>query len=194
MAHYFTNDYVKSNREKIFVNMRGISFSFITDGGVFSKKGLDFGTRSLLENIDLNELSGDVLDFGCGYGPIGIFLKKGKNINVDMIDINERALELALLNAKLNDVSVNIFQSNVYENVSKMYDAIVTNPPIRVGNEVLFKILFGAYDHLRDGGCLWLVINKDQGAKTILKKLSEVYLTDVVCKNKGFYIIRAQKH
>ena len=95
MSHYFTNDYVKSEEKSINVIINDIKLKFIVDNGVFSKKGLDFGTRTLLENINLNEVKGDVLDFGCGYGPIGIYLKKITNANIDMIDINERALKLA---------------------------------------------------------------------------------------------------
>ena len=86
-----------------------LKFSFFTDNGVFSKKGLDFGTRSLLESLP-DDISGDILDFGCGYGPIGIFLKKRYDCNVDMIDINDRSLELAKKNAIKNNVSVNIFK------------------------------------------------------------------------------------
>ena len=58
-----------------------------------------------------------------------------------MIDINERALNLAKENAKLNKVNVNIFKSNIYENITKKYNAIVTNPPIRVGKKILYDIL-----------------------------------------------------
>ena len=118
MPHYFTNDYVKSNQKTVNVIVKDTKLSFIVDNGVFSKKGLDFGTRTLLENINLNEVKGDVLDFGCGYGPIGIYLKKITNANIDMIDINERALKLANKNATLNNVKVNIFKSNIYESIN----------------------------------------------------------------------------
>lgn len=192
MSHYFTNDYVKTNRRTINVCIGEIKLKFIVDNGMFSKKGLDFGTRSLLENIDLNRLKGDILDFGCGYGPIGIFLKKASNVNVDMLDINERALNLALENAKLNEVEVNAFISNAYEKVNKKYDFIVTNPPIRIGKKPLYDILFKAKDHLKKNGELWLVVNKNQGAKSLVKDLDEAYDVSVIKKNKGFYIICAK--
>ena len=137
-------------------------------------------------------MHGDVLDFGCGYGPIGIYLKKIFNCNVDMIDINNRSIELAIKNALQNNVNVNVFNSNIYENVTKKYDFIITNPPIRVGKKILYQILFDAKDHLKDGGQIWLVINKDQGAKSLLKDLNKQYKAELVCKNKGFYIICAQ--
>ena len=193
MSHYFTNDYVKSDERVIDVIIKDTKLKFIVDNGIFSKKGLDFGTRTLLENIDLNKIKGDVLDFGCGYGPIGIYLKKVANVNVDMIDINKRALNLASKNAKLNNVDVNMFESNIYKNVTKKYDFIVTNPPIRVGKKILYDILFGAVNHLKDEGELWLVVNKNQGAKSLAKDLEKAYDVAVVAKNKGFYIICAKK-
>ena len=193
MSHYFTNDYVKSEEKSINVIINDIKLKFIVDNGVFSKKGLDFGTRTLLENINLNEVKGDVLDFGCGYGPIGIYLKKITNANIDMIDINERALKLANKNATLNNVKVNIFKSNIYENINKKYNIIVTNPPIRVGKKVLYEILFKAKQYLKDNGQLWLVINKNSGAKSLSKDLEKDYDVIIVTKNKGFYIICAKK-
>ena len=193
MSHYFTNDYVKSDEHEINVIVNDTKLKFIVDNGIFSKKGLDFGTMTLLENIDLNKIKGDFLDFGCGYGPIGIYLKKAATANVDMIDINERALNLASKNAKLNNVNINVFKSNIYENVTKKYDFIVTNPPIRVGKKILYDILFGAVNHLKDEGELWLVVNKNQGAKSLAKDLEKAYDVAVVAKNKGFYIICAKK-
>ena len=193
MPHYFTNDYVKSNQKTVNVIVKDTKLKFIVDNGVFSKKGLDFGTRTLLESIELNKIKGDILDFGTGYGPIGIYLKKVTNANIDMIDINERALNLAKENAKLNKVNVNIFKSNIYENITKKYNAIVTNPPIRVGKKILYDILFNAKNHLKEKGELWLVVNKNQGAKTVARDLQRDYDVTIVTKNKGFYIICAKK-
>ena len=190
MTHYFTNDYIKSDEKTVLVKIKEQNFKFKVDNGVFSKKGLDFGTRTLLENLPI--LKGNVLDFGCGYGPIGIYIAKTYNCNVDMIDINNRSLSLANKNSKINKVEVNVFASNIYENITKKYDYIVTNPPIRVGNKILYQILIDAKKHLKKDGELWLVINKNQGAKTIYKELEKHYTTSLITKNKGFYIIRAQ--
>lgn len=193
MSHYFTNDNVKSDEHIINVIVKNIKLNFIVDNGIFSKKGLDFGTRTLLENIDIEKVQGDILDFGCGYGPIGIYLQKITNANIDMIDINKRAINLAKKNAELNKVKVNVFESNIYENIHKKYDAIVTNPPIRVGKKILYNILFGAKDYLKENGTLWLVINKNQGAKSLAKDLAKEYDVTTVTKNKGFYILCAKK-
>ena len=193
MSHYFTNDVtLRHDMQKKQVIIKTTEFTFFTDNGIFSKKGLDFGTRSLLEALPSN-IEGDVLDFGCGYGPIGIYLKKVYNCDVDMIDINDRSLEMARKNAKENGVNVNIFNSDVFSNVTEKYDYIITNPPIRVGKQVLYKILFDAKEYLREGGQLWLVVNKDQGAKSLLKDLEKSYKTKLISKNKGFFIICAEK-
>lgn len=194
MNHYFENNTnLKSNKKinKVLINNQ--EFTFLSDNGVFSKKGLDFGTRTLISSLDVSKIQGDVLDFGCGYGPIGIFISKNTNASVDMIDINERSLGLARENLKLNSCIADVFKSNIYENVTKKYDYIISNPPIRVGKEILYKILFESFDHLKDGGQLWIVINKDQGAKSVLRDLSSKYNTNVVLKNKGFYVICSQK-
>ncbi len=189
MAHYFENEgMAQSNEKKIKVVINNELFTFITDHNVFSKSGLDFGTRTLLESINVKKLNGDILDFGCGYGPIGIYLGKN-NLNVDMIDINLRALNLARKNAELNRVKVNIFESNIYENVTKKYNYIITNPPIRVGKKILYEILFGAKEYLTEGGHLILVVHKDQGAKSLVKDLEKRYQIQILQKNKGFYVI-----
>lgn len=193
MSHYFTDNVdLKHNVETKKVIIKTSEFTFFTDNGVFSKKGLDFGTRSLLESLP-NNIHGKVLDFGCGYGPIGIYLKKNYDCDVDMMDINNRSLDLARKNAKENNVNVNIFNSDIYSSISNKYDYIITNPPIRVGKQILYKILFDAQEHLVDGGQLWLVINKDQGAKSLMKDLEKSYKTKLISKNKGFFVICAEK-
>lgn len=192
MAHYFENDEsLKSNIKEIKVYINNQPYIFATDNGIFSRKGLDFGTRTLLENIDIKKISGNVLDFGCGYGAIGIYVAKNTNANVHMIDINKRSLKLAFKNADINHVNVKIYESNIYENVKDKFDYIITNPPIRVGKKILYQILFSAKNILNDNGELLLVINKDQGAKSLMKDLEKVYKVELIAKNKGFYVIRA---
>lgn len=192
MSHYYSkNPTSESNEKKIIVNICDKEFTFITDSGVFSKKGLDFGTRTLLENINIEHIKGNVLDVGCGYGPIGIYISKLTNAHVDMIDINERSVNLSIKNASLNKVKVNVFASDKYELVDKEYDYIITNPPIRIGKENLHQIVFDAKNYLVKNGELWLVVHKDQGAKTLAKILEKAYEIEIVNKTSGFYVIRA---
>ena len=195
MSYYFDkNANIKSNEKTVHVNINNLMYAFITDNNVFSKKGLDFGTRTMLECLDLKNMNGDVLDFGCGYGPVGIYIKSNTNSNVDMIDINDRAISLSRKNAILNNVDVHIFESDIYSDVSKKYDYIITNPPIRVGKEILYKILVGAKDYLKENGSLIFVINKDQGAKSTMEYLKNYYNVNILDKNKGFYVFQCEKH
>lgn len=194
MSHYFINDTnIKNNKRKTEASIREHKFVFWVDNGVFSKKGLDFGTRTLLENLPLNKMTGEILDFGCGYGPIGIVIAKLSEAKVDMLDVNDRALDLAKQNVIENDVEVNIIKSDIYGSVTKKYDYIISNPPIRVGKEILYKILFGAKEYLKDNGQLWIVVNKDQGAKSLAKELEHIYKVQIICRNKGFFVICASK-
>ncbi|MDD2181468.1 MAG: methyltransferase [Bacilli bacterium] len=195
MSYYYDKNPSSASQEiEVMVKINNQLYKFITDSGVFSKHGLDFGTRTLLEALNLDKIKGKVLDFGCGYGPIGIYISKNTGIVVDMLDINERSIRLSKKNARLNDVDVNIFASDKYSNVYSKYDFIITNPPIRVGKKVLYEILFKAKEYLNDNGQLWLVINKNQGAKTVIKDLENEYIVEVICKNKGFYVICATNH
>lgn len=195
MSYYFDRETnVESKEVTTHSEINGNLYTFKTDNNVFSKKGLDFGTRTLLENIDIKNIKGDVLDFGCGYGPIGIYIASNTSSNVDMIDINSRALNLARDNANINKVNVNIFFSDIYSNVTKKYDYIITNPPIRVGKKMLYEILIGAREYLKKAGHLIFVINKDQGAKSTMKDMEEYYNVKLIEKNKGFYIIDCQNY
>ena len=191
MGQYFTNEKLPSDVRKTECFVLGNKFTFLTDNGVFSKDGLDFGSRLLLETIPLEEVGGKILDMGCGYGVFGIILSKLTSSYVDMVDVNLRAMHLAERNAKLNGVSnVNIFESNVYENVSGKYSTIVTNPPIRAGKKVVYDILMNAKDYLDENGKLFLVIRKEQGAKSLIVDLKKIYTVEVLEKSKGFYILK----
>lgn len=196
MEHYFTkNSNLKSNEKIIDVIFKNQKYKFYTDNGVFSKDGLDIGTEVLLKAINFENIKGDVLDFGCGYGPIGIILSKNTSANIDMLDINDRAILLTKKNIELNNAkNINVFESDGYENVKKKYDYIITNPPIRVGKEILYKILKEAKEHLKPDGELFFVINKHQGAKSTAKDMASVYNIEVVDKSKNFFIIRAKNN
>ena len=140
MSHYFENDNNLVSEIKTFnININNMNFVFNTDNGVFSKGELDFGTNLLLKNILKLNIKGNILDLGCGYGAIGIVIKKILDTNVTMIDINNRAIHLTKMNAKKNNVLVNVINSDGYENVDDLFDYIVSNPPIRVGKKKLYS-------------------------------------------------------
>lgn len=191
MSHYFTNEDVKSDLRKTMVKVREKRFNFYTDNGVFSKRGLDFGSRVLIDVLLDQNLQGRILDVGCGYGVIGIILSSFFALETDMIDVNKRAIHLAKMNIKENSVSnISVFNSNVYENIDKKYNFIITNPPIRAGKNVVYKILFEAKEHLVSGGSLYFVINKNQGAKSVITDLSNIATVHVLKKHKGFFVIK----
>jgi len=191
MGHYFSNDELKSELHLIKVKIFDREYSFYTDNGVFSKGKLDFGTRTLLESIPLNDIKGKVLDVGCGYGVIDIILSKITDASYEGVDVNKRALHLAEMNAKLNNISnVKFYESNCYENVNDKYNVIITNPPIRAGKKIVYDIVMNARNHLMDDGVLYIVIRKEQGAKSMIRDLEEYYITEVINKNKGFFVIK----
>ncbi len=192
MGHYFTNEQLPSDIKETTCVVLGNHFKFLTDNGVFSKDGLDFGSRLLLEVIPREEVGGKILDMGCGYGVFGIVLARVTSHRVDMVDVNHRALHLSKRNAKLNGVSdlVSIFESNCYSNISGKYSTIITNPPIRAGKKIVYDIVMNARNYLEDGGNLYLVIRKEQGAKSLIVDLEKVYTVKVLEKKKGFFIIQ----
>ena len=145
----------------------------------------------LLETIISEDMGSHILDVGCGYGVLGIILGKKKDIYVDMIDVNLRALHLAERNAKENDFDmVNVFESNCYENVSGRYTTIVTNPPIRAGKKIVYDIVMNAKKYLEQDGKMFLVIRKEQGAKSLISDMQKIYNVEVLERKKGFFIIK----
>ncbi|MNH87883.1 Ribosomal RNA small subunit methyltransferase C [compost metagenome] len=195
--HYYSQQPdVRHDRRTIETVLRGKSLRFTSDAGVFSKGDIDYGSRVLIEAMEIPEGSA-VLDVGCGYGPIGIsaayLAPKG---HVTMIDINSRAVELARENARNNGAhNVTVMESDVLSAVKgQKFDVIVTNPPIRAGKAVVHQIFEEAYAHLNEGGTLWVVIQKKQGAPSAAAKLESLFGdVEEVGKDKGYRIIKAQK-
>lgn len=193
MAHYFTNEEnLKSEIEKVIAEINGIPFYFYTDNGVFSKGELDFGTELLLKNFKYdNPNNKTLLDIGCGCGPIGIYASH-LGFAVDMSDVNKRAIHLSKMSLKEQGLNTNVFESDAYKNITNKYDYIVSNPPIRVGKEKLYEIVMNAKEHLKDGGSLWIVVRKQQGAESMVRDMKNAYKTvEVIAKKKGFFIIKA---
>lgn len=194
MAHYYTNDEVKSDPELFTYTYFNRNYTFHSDAGVFSKHFIDYGSRVLLNTVDVKDAA-SLLDVGCGYGPIGLLLKGAHStLTVDMVDVNRRALALAELNASENHLDVNIYESDAYQNVHGMYDLIVSNPPIRAGKKVVNEILSGSYDHLHDQGRLVVVIQKKQGAPSAKKLMTQVFGNcEILKRDKGYYILQSVK-
>lgn len=196
MSHYYIND-PNLNRDLLNfkVNLRDQDFVFYTQAGVFSKNYLDYGSKLLIKSIRIESHMKTIIDVGCGYGPIGLSLAKGNDVVVYMYDVNERATELSLKNAKANDVDNVVVKTNdLLENIDLKADLIVTNPPIRAGKKTVFELYEQAYQHLNEGGVFYCVIQRKQGAPSTFKKLMELYgNSEIITKSNGYWIISAVK-
>ncbi len=173
---------------------RGHGMNFMTDAGVFSKGELDQGTRLLLDALPA--LSGDVLDLGCGWGAIGVSLARANpGCRVVMADVNRRALQLSRDNLERNHTTAEVIESDGMANLmDRSFDAVVTNPPIRAGKQVIYKMFADAATHLNEGGALYLVIRKQQGAESCVKYLKTLFgQVEKLDKSGGFWVLKASE-
>lgn len=199
MDHYYSaKPTSESNRETWNTKINGKDFTYTTDAGVFSKNAIDQGSEVLMvTGAEQTYPEGNILDLGCGYGPVGVYLGRAfPDRTIEMVDINERALELSKVNTEQNGVkNVKIYQSNIYENIeNKEFAAILSNPPIRAGKKVVHEILEKAYEHLVEGGQLLVVIQKKQGAPSAKKKMEDVFgNVERINLDKGYWILASTK-
>lgn len=194
---YFENTPDLEHEIKNFnFTLRNHNFDFMSDSGVFSRQTVDYGSRVLIEAIDFNNIpAGNILDVGCGYGPIGLALAKDQtDRKVTMVDVNLRALDLAKKNAATNHVdNVDIFESDTYKSVEGKYALVVSNPPVRAGKNVVTSILADSKAHLVENGELWIVLQKKQGAPSAKKLMEQTFgNVEVVTRDKGYYILKSK--
>src|SRR5699024_12410305 len=115
--------------------------------------------------------------------------------NIHMVDINERALQLARENAKQNSIdNVHIKKSDGLQALEgEKFAAIITNPPIRQGKQLIYQLFAQAQKSLLPNGELWIVMQKKQGAPSALKYLRTLFSkAEIITRNKGYYIIVAK--
>lgn len=198
MSHYYLNDdNLKDNIKTIEFELFNHKFTFKTNAGVFSKDRLDFGSKLLIESVKINENIKSVADIGAGYGPIGITLASlNPNIDFHLYEINKKAVSLANYNKELNGVTnVFVYENNALDDVTKTFDLIVTNPPIRAGKDIVFKFYEQAFNSLNSKGLLYVVIQKKQGAQSSFQKLLELFENvTITTKKSGYWIIEAKKN
>lgn len=197
MSHYYSEEQtVESNESIISFNMENHSLKLTTDSGVFSKGGVDFGSNLLVKTF-LEDASPDrILDVGCGYGTMGLMVAKHyPESTIHMVDVNERALSLSEKNSKANNIhNTTIYKSDGLNEITEQFDAVITNPPIRAGKEVVHRILEDSAKVLDNNGALYVVIQKKQGMPSAKKKMEEVFGNVVVLKkDKGYYILKSVK-
>ena len=193
--HYYTNNPTSEHEERSFrAVFAGRVLAFDTDAGVFSKQHVDPGSELLCKALP-DTLSGRVLDMGCGWGAMTIMtLARFPKAQVTMADVNERALALAVSNVEKNRMQATAVLSDGFEKIEGEFDAVITNPPIRAGKAVIYKMFEDAKAHLAPGGALYLVIRKQQGAPSALKFLKELYgRAEVIEREGGYWIIECVK-
>ena len=197
--YYYSTQPTAAHDEQTFsFSLLGSKLRFTTDSGVFSRRTVDYGSRTLLTALEQATIAPHkILDVGCGYGPLGLALaRRFPDSQVTMSDVNKRALALARRNADANQVkNVTVCQSDGYAAIPATdYDLIITNPPVRAGKKVVHGILAGAGDHLVSRGTLYVVLQKKQGAPSA-KKLMEATFGNcqVVLKQKGYYVLRSER-
>ena len=192
--HYYTRTPQSASRPaECSFTYRGIDLVFETDAGVFSRGEVDTGTRLLLEALP-EEMHGEILDLGCGWGVIGISIaRKWPGTQVTMADVNTRALDLSRKNAERNRAEVICAESDGMEALAdRNFDAVVTNPPIRAGKQVIYKMFADAAQRLKPDGALYLVIRKQQGAESCIRYLETIYAkVEKLDKSGGFWVLKA---
>lgn len=178
MEHYFAEDPKSLSKKRIIkTKIKGVEIFLNSDSGIFSSKEIDFGSRLLVENSKIN--GKEVLDLGCGYGIIGIAVKKlNPNISLTLVDINKRAVNLTKENCLLNNIEANVFCSDLFahpELINKKFDTILTNPPFSAGKRVCFNFIEQSFGHLNNKGILFLVAPHNKGGESLKKKILEVF-------------------
>ena len=190
--YYYTARPESAHEERRFrAVFGGRTLAFETDAGVFSKQHIDPGSELLCKALP-EGLRGRVLDMGCGWGAMTVMtLAAHPGVTMTMADVNERALALAVRNVEANGMQAEALLSDGFERVEGLFDAVITNPPIRAGKAVIYRMFEGAKAHLVPGGALYLVIRKQQGAPSAFKFLKELYAgAEVIARDGGYWIIR----
>lgn len=195
MVHYYSEHQKSSLRlRKINVVLRGNNLEFCTGSGVFSPNRVDPGTKLLIESCIIKPFW-EVLDFGCGYGVVGIAIAKAfPRVKVVMTDVNKRAIKLSLKNVKLNKIKAEVKQGNLFEKVKKKNYTILVNPPQKAGKEVCFSIIEQSFKYLKDNGLLQLVARHNKGGKSLEKKMKSVFKNvKTIAKKSGYRVYVSKK-
>ncbi len=194
MSQYFENDAsVRSDIRRVSCWCKDKKLEFDTDPGVFSYNQVDDASMKLLRFVNLE--TENVLDLGCGYGLIGIFLKtKYPEISLTQSDVNERALELCRTNCLRNSIVSRIICSDGFERIEQIFDCIILNPPIHAGKEICLRLMRDALSHLNHGGMLYLVIRKKHGALSYIKDLEQIGIVSILDKKDGIIVFRVSPY
>jgi len=186
--HYFTQKPTsRLVTSQVNTLLRGYQLTFTTGSGVFSKSGIDKGTEVLITYAQITGKE-KVLDLGCGYGVIGIALKRAyPDLDVMCSDINERAVLLARKNALQNKVMIKTRVSDGFEKIKSNFDIVLLNPPQTAGKRVCEKLITESFDHLNSKGNLQLVARHKKGGKSLSQFMDYLFGNVSVVKIKSGY-------
>ena len=173
-GHYFDPSPAVASRPRVFhLNLGELSLQLQGDRGVFASRGIDLGTLTLLREAPPPPRTGDLLDLGCGYGPIAVTLAlRAPKARVWAIDVNERAVELTRANAAAAGATgVKACRPDEVP-AGTRFDAIYSNPPVRVGKGPLHDLLLEWVPRLKPGGSAYFVVQRNLGADSLASWLS----------------------
>lgn len=177
-------------------NIRGMNFGYYTAPSVFSYRELSRGALVLIENMIIED-GWDILDLGCGYGPIGIAAARlAPNGHVILTDINKRACDLAAMSLGLNEIeNAEVRQGNLYEPVEdEEFNTVLNSPPLSAGKEICKKMIKGSKGHLKEEGIYQMVARHQKGGKSLSKYLKKVYGNlETIAKEGGFRVYVGEK-
>lgn len=195
--HYYSSKPSSlSERSEIHAVLRGLSFKFVTDRGVFSRSEVDFGSALLAESVIVSP--GDrLLDLGCGYGAVGIALAYSvKDVELWSVDINERAVELCRMNAARVGIDAHVLASDGVAKIPSeiAFNCVVLNPPIRAGKSTVWRLYAEAESVLLPHGELYVVIQKKQGARSSEEYLRTLFhKVEFIANKSGYRVIQCVK-
>jgi 16S rRNA (guanine1207-N2)-methyltransferase len=163
-----------------------------TDSGVFSPARLDAGTRLLLETAPRPAAEGDLLDLGCGYGPLALVLAtRAPGARVWAVDVNTRALDLCARNAEHAGLPNVRCVAPGDPALPGAFDLIWSNPPIRIGKAALHELLSAWLGRLAPAGTAYLVVQRNLGSDSLQRWLAESgWPTERAAARAGYRVLR----
>ncbi|MBI4918428.1 class I SAM-dependent methyltransferase [archaeon] len=191
VEHYYTEKPTSKIKEVIIEDVvLGNKLVLLTSSGLFSPKRIDKGTKVLIENAVINP-DWTVLDLGCGYGVVGISIKKKfPETKVTLLDVNERALTYSKKNAERNKVEV----TTVNKLVEEKFNTILLNPPQSAGKKICFELFELSKKHLENKGIFQIVARHKKGGRTFENKMKELFgNVKTIAKESGYRVYVSEK-
>lgn len=197
--HYFTTSPESDPQLRPFTaRLAGQSYELTTASGIFSPERVDTGTQVLLDHVPAPPPGGDLLDLGCGWGPVSLTLAlESPHATVWAVDVNTRALDVVRLNArKLGLSNINVAQpDDVPDEIA--FTTIWSNPPIRVGKNELHNLLERWMPRLQPGSDAWLVVQRNLGSDSLHRWMQTTFAAELAvtraATSKGYRVLRARR-